>query len=89
MGGHKKKPSGARERDTRGERERLQKRPPKIVSRPLSSPITWQPLRDLSKVCAGAPSPLACLLPELPCFLEPTTSNYLLSDSFHRVLGRI
>ena len=29
--------NGARERDTRGKRERLQRRPPKIVSRPLSN----------------------------------------------------
>ena len=40
--------TGAREGDTRGERERLHGRPPKIVSHP--SPITWQPLRELSKV---------------------------------------
>ena len=29
--------NGARERDTRGKRERLHGRPPKIVSRPLSN----------------------------------------------------
>ena len=32
--------------DTRGERKRLPERPTKIVSLPLS----WQPLRDLSKI---------------------------------------
>ena len=32
-----RKKSGAREGDTRGKRERLHGRPPKIVSRPLSN----------------------------------------------------
>ena len=40
--------NGARERDTRGKRDACTEGPRK--SFPAPSPITWQPLRDLSKV---------------------------------------
>ena len=48
LGSNGPKQEQARVRETQGEKECLPERPMKIVSRP--SPITWQLLRDLSKI---------------------------------------